>query len=133
MESQYNQMEKLLLRIFENQKLPDLKRFEAGVNVFQIDNFYKAKTKVEDVLEQILALKPDEAAELSQEFVSKSMVNLANKFFASIQMKQSLKNLDFMANMGDIDQFQKYANLYILAWEQISQHTDDIEKHILEK
>ena len=66
----------------------------------------------------ILNLKP-EGDELSADFVSKSILNMSNKFFASVAMKQSLKNLEFMNNLDDFATFQKYAKMYILAYGQV--------------
>lgn len=116
-ESQYVQMEKLYLSMFGNQKLTQARRFEAGVNVFQIDAFYKPKSKVEVLLEDILNLQPpQETDEISSDFIRSSILNLADKFFKQVSMKQSLSSLDFLKNLEDVEEFKKYSKLYILTW-----------------
>ena len=108
-------MEKLYLSMFANHKLSQARRFEAGVNVFQIDAFYKPKSKVEVLLEDILKLQPSqETDEISKDFIKSSILNLADKFFKQVSMKQSLSGVDFLKNLENIEEFKKYSKLYIM-------------------
>jgi len=39
---------------------------------------------------------------------------MADKFFKQVSMKQSLANLDFLKNLDNVEEFKKYAKLYML-------------------
>lgn len=74
-------MENLLYRIFKNEKLDTAKRFEAGANIFQIDKFYKPKSKIEDLFLSILELEPQDNNILSKAYISDSILVLTDKYF----------------------------------------------------
>ena len=67
------------------------------------------------LLEDILNLQPAQATDgVSSDFIKSSILNIADKFFKQVSMKQSLANLDFLKNLDNVEEFKKYAKLYML-------------------
>lgn len=67
------------------------------------------------LLEDILNLQPpQETDEISSDFIKSSILNIADKFFKQVGMKQSLSNLDFLKNLDNVEEFKKYAKLYMM-------------------
>jgi hypothetical protein len=60
-------------------------------------------------------LQPPQATdEISADFIRSSILNMADKFFKQVTMKQSLANLDFLKNLDNVEEFKRYAKLYML-------------------
>jgi len=57
---------------------------------------------------------PQETDEISSDFIKSSILNIADKFFKQVSMKQSLSNLDFLKNLDNVEEFKKYAKLYMM-------------------
>ena len=58
-EDRYKDIEDIYIGIFENGQFEKVQRFNAGLNIFQIDSMYNTKTKIDLVYKDIVAVKPD--------------------------------------------------------------------------
>ena len=58
-EDRYKDIEDIYIGIFENSGFDNVQRFNAGLNIFQIDSMYNTKTKIEQVYKAIVSVKPD--------------------------------------------------------------------------
>jgi hypothetical protein len=123
---QCQQIEELHLEVFKNTKLENLIRFEFGANIFAIDNYYNPKCEIEVVFEKLLEIQPNymENAQI--------LLKIATRFLKHVELKPKLKNMAFLKNLDDFENFQFYLPLFMKACEIFySQDSPDLLKTYL--
>ena len=106
-------MEAIHLKLFEADYTSPVEKFDAGCNIFQIDQYYKPNTHVQDVFPILLSLKPET---LNDEQI-KSLKNVAEQVMKFVDSKNEMANMTFgKIHKTVLPYFQQNGHLYIQAW-----------------